>query len=84
MNYQNLLIARFPSDGSGTGTYSLNGYSFVYQSTTAGFGNLSPAFSATNASNSYNGLSAGLGGWGIRNSSQSDGTWDLDSTFIVP
>lgn len=83
-DYQNLLIARFPSDGSGTGTYSLNGYSFVYQSTTAGFGNLSPAFSATNASNSYNGLSAGLGGYGIRNSSQSDGTWDLDSTFIVP
>ena len=84
-DYQNLLIARFPSDGSGTGTYSLNGYSFTYQPTTAGFGNIStPAFSVTNANNSYNGLSAGLGGWGDRSSSQSDGTWDLDSTFIVP
>ena len=84
-DYQNLLIARFPSDGSGTGTYSLNGYSFTYQPTTAGFGNIStPAFSVTNANNSYNGLSAGLGGWGDRSSSQSDGTWDLSSTFIVP
>ena len=84
-DYQNLLIARFPSDGTGTGTYSLNGYSFVYQPTTAGVGNISsPAFSVTNANNSYSGLSAGSGGYGLRTSSQSDGTWDLDSTFIVP
>ena len=83
-DYQNILIARFLSDGTGTGTYSLNGYSFVYQSTTAGFGNLTPAFSSTNSTNSYTGLSGGLGGYNISNSSQSDGTWDLDSTFIVP
>ncbi len=83
-DYQNLLIARFLSDGTGTGTNSLNGYSYIYQSTTAGFGNISPAFSATNASNSYTALSGGSGGYNISNSSQSDGTWDLDSTFIVP
>ena len=83
--YQNILTARLLSDGSGTGTYSLNGATFVYQPTTAGFGNISsPAFSVTNANNSYSGLSAGSGGYGLRTSSQSDGTWDLSSTFIVP
>ena len=69
-------LSRFPSDGSKTGTYTLEGKSWVYQSTSINVAN-STGWSVTNA-----GQSTGTVNYSVGNSSLSDGNYTSSSTTI--
>lgn len=71
------FLARLLSDGTKTGTYNLNGGSWVYQSTTLSDGSLT-GWTVTNAGNSESNLS-----YSISNSSLSDASYTHSSATIV-